>query len=302
MKRHFALQVVSSCLLGLAAHTAALAQAPVVLMSGPGASVTVDDIKAEYSRMPEVLRTKVATDPASLKQLVENIYIRRSAAALGQKRLDASDPVLRYAVQTTYERLLADVAFEVSDAQGRLTDAQALEYAQTTYKADVDRFLDVPEVTLRQIFFAGASADEQCTVRPTAQQVLKNLREGADFAEQARKHSTDTSTATNGGLMGPIAPSTLLPEVAAVVAVLTKPNTQSGLIQTDKGIYIIKLEQRHKGKPKPFEAVKDSLIKEAQQRAASDARSKEVQRIISTAEGNQTELEKLMEQLKASNK
>ncbi len=271
-------------------------------MSGPGVSVTTDDIKAEYSRMPDTLRTKVATDPASLKQLVENIYIRRSAAAIGQKRLETSDPIFRYAVQATYERLLADVAFEVSDAQGRLTDAQALEYAQTTYKADVDRFLDVPEVTLRQIFFAGASTDEQCTVRPTAQQVLKSLREGADFAELARKHSSDTSTATNGGLMGPIAPGMLLPEVAAAVAVLTKPNAQSGLIQTEKGIYIIKLEQRHKGKPKSFEAVKDSLIKEAQQRAASDARGKEVQRIISTAEGNQTELERLMKQLKATNK
>jgi peptidyl-prolyl cis-trans isomerase C len=302
MKRHFALQVVSACLLGLSAQTATLAQTPAVLMSGPDAQVTVDDIKAEYSRMPEVLRAKVATDPASLKQLVENIYIRRTAAAVGQKRLEASDPILRYAVQTTYERLLADVAFEVSDAQGRLSDAQALEYAQTTYKADVDRFLDTPEVTLRQIFFSGATADEQCTIRPTAQQVLTNLRNGADFAEQARQHSTDTTTATNGGLLGPVAPGTLLSEVAAAVSKLTKPNAQSGLIQTSNGIYIIKLEERHKGKPKSFEAVKDALIKEAQQRAASDARGKEVQRIISTAQGDQTELEKLMDQLKSSRK
>ncbi len=74
-----------------------------------------------------------------------------------------------------------------------------------------------------------------------AQELLGQVRAGADFAELARAHSQDTASRDRGGDLGLVRRGQNLPEWDKVAFGL-RPGTV-GMASTSKGIYLIKLEE-----------------------------------------------------------
>ncbi len=95
------------------------------------------------------------------------------------------------------------------------------------------------EYRLAEIFLSVDDPNETETVRESAQKLIDQLKGGVDFGEIARQFS-QSSTASNGGLLGWVAPGDLPPEIATAVEGL-QPDTIAGPIRSEGGFHILKL-------------------------------------------------------------
>jgi len=93
--------------------------------------------------------------------------------------------------------------------------------------------------------------------RREAEDTLKKLQSGADFATLAKNESVDRASAARGGRMQPFSPKD---SFGAEVAHL-KVGELSDIIKTDYGYHIIKIIDRKPASSKSFKTVKGELEK-----------------------------------------
>ena len=91
----------------------------------------------------------------------------------------------------------------------------------------------------------------------TAEDIKKQLDEGASFADLARAKSVDP-TAQRGGDIGYFPKGQLMPEFENACADLDI-NEVSGIVETKLGYHIIKLTDRRQPQLKPIERVQDDI-------------------------------------------
>jgi peptidyl-prolyl cis-trans isomerase SurA len=109
-------------------------------------------------------------------------------------------------------------------------------------------------------------------IRIKAGQIVKEARDGGDFAELAKKYSEDPNVANDSGELGSFKKGDLLPEMEEVVLKLNQGDV-SEPVQTKGALHIIKLEKRYQGNIKPFDEVKGE-IEETLYKAKSEERFK----------------------------
>lgn len=116
-----------------------------------------------------------------------------------------------------------------------------------------------------------ADADQETldAARNKAQELLDQIRDGADFAELAANSSDDPGSAAQGGDLGFFAKGVMAPEFEASAFAL-QPGEVSDLVQTQFGFHIIKLIEVRAGEVPAFEAVRDEILAELRQRGVDD--------------------------------
>jgi peptidyl-prolyl cis-trans isomerase D len=98
-----------------------------------------------------------------------------------------------------------------------------------------------------------------------AEDVLKQLKAGGDFATLAKKYSEDTSSAKNGGSLGWIQHGRFgSPDEDKIVFALPKGGT-SDVIPTGSGFDIIHIDDKQDAHVKPLDEVKDQIESQLKQ-------------------------------------
>lgn len=111
--------------------------------------------------------------------------------------------------------------------------AEVLHDKMNASEAEIDAYLSThPDVTEQKL-------------RDQANAILKQLREGEDFAKLARQYSTEPSTRDKGGDLGWFGRGRMVPEFENAAYSL-QPGQISAVVQTQFGYHIIKLEGRRK--------------------------------------------------------
>lgn len=91
-----------------------------------------------------------------------------------------------------------------------------------------------------------------------AEEILKKIRAGADFAEMARKHSDDTISGANGGSLGQFSQGTMVPEFETALGKLTAGEIGEP-VKTVFGYHLIKLDKVEEERTKPLAEVKEEI-------------------------------------------
>lgn len=131
------------------------------------------------------------------------------------------------------------------------------------YQASLDQFRTPDRVHVRHILLktTGLSKEEEPKVKAKAEELLKKLKAGADFAELAKANSDDPGSGAKGGDVGWIVKGQTVPNFENTAFAL-KPKELSGVVSTEYGFHIIQALEKEPARVKPFDEVKDQLAQE----------------------------------------
>ena len=161
--------------------------------------------------------------------------------------------------------LIADEAkFE---AAVKFSDAEL----QSAYNQFKDQFRLMERVKVRHILLKTSDkpATDDAKIKAKAEDLLKQIKSGGNFAELAKKNSEDTGSAQTGGeLPDWVTRGQTVPEFEKV-AFSPKPGETSDLVKTQYGYHIIQVIKHEDARLQPFEEVKSQIESQMKKRNAA---------------------------------
>jgi peptidyl-prolyl cis-trans isomerase D len=229
-------------------------------MVGQGMVVTPAEIETEYRRQNDQIK-------------IEYVALRRSSFA---KQVSVSEQEIRDEYEKNQgalkipERRSAMIFFidEGQTAASLTIDEAELRRA---YNEQLDRFRTPERLKVRHILLktTDKAADEVTRIEQKAQELLKQLQGGADFAALARANSEDPGSATQGGDLGYISRGQTVKNFEETAFSL-KPGQLSNVVKTEYGYHILQLMEREDARVRPFEEAKGELMAETQRQLLFD--------------------------------
>ncbi|RAI42560.1 peptidylprolyl isomerase [Rhodoplanes roseus] len=177
-----------------------------------------------------------------------------SKAAEGQKIQDTPDFQKRLAYvrgKALMETLLRD-----SGKSGATGDAM-----QHVYQEAVKQMGEEQEVHARHILFRVADAGDAkaaAAAEAKAKDTLAKIKKGEDFSKLAKDLTEDPPGKADGGDLGWFTKDQMVPEFSEAAFKLDKGQV-SDPVKTSFGWHLIKVEDKRKREPPPFEQVKDQI-------------------------------------------
>jgi peptidyl-prolyl cis-trans isomerase D len=180
-----------------------------------------------------------------------------------------------------------------------LDNARMLAQTQVTQQ-DLEAYYDqhrdefrVPEqVNVRHILIktplpgADGKVDQKAVdaAQAKAEDVLKQVKAGGNFAELAKKYSDDPGSAKEGGSLGWIGRGRTVPEFEKAAFSLPKGGT-SDLVKSSYGFHIIHVDDKQEAHMKSLAEVKDQIEPIIKQQRAALAAQKAADDLVSQARG-----------------
>jgi peptidyl-prolyl cis-trans isomerase D len=146
------------------------------------------------------------------------------------------------------------------------------------YQKNIQDYAVPNRVRVEHILFmtVGKTDAEVAEIRKKAEDVLKQIKKGANFEDLAKKYSEDPGgSKEKGGDIGWIVQGQTVPAFEKVAFSLPK-GAVSDLVKTEYGFHIIKVLDKETAHTKPFDEVKDSIkaplvLQRADQQASDEA-------------------------------
>jgi len=106
--------------------------------------------------------------------------------------------------------------------------------------------------------------------KASAEAILKQIQNGADFSTVAKEKSQDVGSASHGGDLGWIEKGVMDPAFEKAVFNLASVGDITGLVKSSFGYHIIKLDGIKSAKAKPLSVVKSDIVNSIRQEKAVD--------------------------------
>ncbi|MBU2865267.1 SurA N-terminal domain-containing protein [Reinekea forsetii] len=139
------------------------------------------------------------------------------------------------------------------------------EDLQSAYESYVASVSSSSEREISHILFA-EKEDNQAA----AQSALDRLNAGEDFSAMAKELSDDPGSAEFGGSLGVLVDGVFVAEFNEAASALTEAGQLSGLVETQYGTHIIRLDSIKSEQAKPFADMKADLEADVRDRKARD--------------------------------
>ena len=141
---------------------------------------------------------------------------------------------------------------------------------QSYYDNNLDRYTEAVSLRVSHVLLRTQDQDV-ADVQAQAESIVDEARNGADFAELARRYSEDEGTREAGGDLGPIARGQMVPEFEGAAFALEQDEV-SDPVTSMFGVHVIKATEKTGGTTQTLEEVRASIVDLLQQESA-DARA-----------------------------
>ena len=128
---------------------------------------------------------------------------------------------------------------------------------EQSYNSSLDLYTTPEQVRASHILLSTEGKDE-ATVRTQAEEVMKQAKGGADFAELAKKHSEDESNKDSGGDLDYFPRGRMVAEFDQVAFTL-EPGQISDLVKTQFGYHIIKVVDKKPASTRTLDEVRSEI-------------------------------------------
>jgi len=190
----------------------------------------------------------------------------------------------RYKDAIPETRKLSYIALNQTDVPGgapAVSDQQVLQYYQGHQKD-----YQVPEeVKVRHILIkvdAGADPKVDAAAKQKAEDLLKQIKGGADFAALAKANSDDPGSKEQGGELGMIQRGVTVPAFEKAAFGL-EPGQISDVVKTQFGYHIIKVEEKQTAHLKSLDEVKAQILATLTRQAEADQQANFAQQLATEA-------------------
>jgi peptidyl-prolyl cis-trans isomerase D len=167
----------------------------------------------------------------------------------------------RYATAVPEERKIEFFSFDNAAVPGgnpQVSDADVQAY----FNAHQEQYKTPEEVKTRHILITvpkGADAKTDAAAKAKAEDILKQLKGGANFADLAKKYSEDPGSKDQGGEL-PMIPTSQLDPAYAQAAMALSPGQTSPIVRSSFGYHIIQTEAKQAASVKTLAEVKPSIV------------------------------------------
>lgn len=204
-------------------------------------SMFLDNLISIRLQLQEAKALGITAGDDEIREAVDNITKRyaMSEATFRESLKKEGYTFEEYRKRLREQIIISKVANQLIRSKILVTDADVEKFLNENRK-----LLDSGEgYRIRQIFFKKPGKDtDRAMIEEKAALLLNEMKDGGNFSELAKKYSEDPS-AGSGGDLGLIVKSELIKEFAAVLAGL-KPGETSAPFWTDRGLHIIKLDEK----------------------------------------------------------
>ncbi len=168
---------------------------------------------------------------------------------------------------------------------------------RAAYERNKDHFRTPERVKVRHILFqtTGKSPAEVEKIKAKAQDVLKQVKNGGDFAALAKKYSEDPGSAQKGGDLDWVVRGQTV-KAFENAAFSLKPNQISDLITTEYGFHIIQVLDKQEAKLQPFDEVKGQLAADMKKTAVFDKMQSSIDQAHAALQKNPNDYEGIAKQ------
>ena len=218
-------------------------------------------VKFQYAVLSDAeLRKQITPSDAELKT-----FFQQNAA--------------RYRTAIPETRKVQYVSFALNQVPGGVPQVSGADVQQ--YYNDHHQQFQVPEeVRVRHILIkvpTNANTQVVAAAKAKAEDILKQLKAGGNFADLAKKYSDDPGSKTQGGELGFIQHGATVPAFDQTAFSL-QPGQLSSVIRTQFGFHILQVEEKQPAHLKPVDEVHDlilaNLTQQAQAKAAQEYAAK----------------------------
>lgn len=238
-----------------------------VVASYSDEAITREDVVAVLKSATSEQKRNLGESDSAADSLVKEMLLRRVLAAQARKEGFERDPATAARIVLAGERTLSDLYFEKVELAA-IDEKKVERIAREEYLAHPERFrkeeLRARHILVREVASRGDDA------RTIAEALLARVKAGEAFDELAHKYSDDPGSAAKGGDLGWLPKGKTVKEFEEALFALKKPGDVSGIISTQFGYHIIRLEEAKPVVTLPYEEVKAQLI----ERVKADLRRK----------------------------
>ncbi|MFN8926691.1 MAG: peptidylprolyl isomerase [Rhodospirillales bacterium] len=246
--------------LGGLAPTTASAQTPQpAAAAAPAGDPVLARVNGQEVRQSEVMAT-LRQMPPQVQQmpmdfvvpaLVDQLISVKLLAAAGYAQNLQNDEEVKSRMKRAEERAVQEIYLN-----RRIDQAITPERLKAKYDAWVKENPPQDEVRASHILVA----DEA-----TARRLIDDLNKGADFADLARKNSTDPGSGPQGGDLGYFGAQDMVGPFAEAAFTISPGKVGASPIQTQFGWHVIKVADKRQGAVPPMAEVEGQLRNDMQQ-------------------------------------
>lgn len=231
----------------------------VTLVTWKNLELTRGDFFADLRRLAEENREEFRRDAKRIGSALENLLVYRTLAAEGRAMGLDRDPMLRREIELASDRIIGLERLRRYREAIQVPDMQRA--AREVYLGNPSRF-SVPERIRAAHVLIKTGARTEAEARLRAEEVRAKAIAGADFGALAVEFSDESTAAANQGDLGFFGRGAMVPPFEAAAFALKGPGDISEVVKSRFGFHVIRLTERLPARTKPFEEVKDVILRE----------------------------------------
>ena len=191
----------------------------------------------------------------------------------------------------SYQEILEDAKKEltyIKHIESQMDESEKVteEDAKAFYDDNIEKFTIPEQVKASHILIMSSKSDSndvRLKAKEKIEDLLKQIKEGADFAELAKENSDDTQSAIDGGNLNYFPKDRMVPEFAEVAFAL-EPNQVSDIVETDYGYHIIKVTDHKAKEIVSFDEIKEDLTESLNNEKIDDFISNYIEKLLKNAD------------------
>lgn len=257
MRKYFGI-VVTMLLIMVFIHGNASAKDDDVVAKIGDRNITISEFKKMLGYIDSEKQKQIEMNP-QLKEVVLQQYVQGIVISnLAKKDGFDKNPELNERL-----KLLADNYIAVEYLKKEITDKVEVseEDLKAYYEGHKDDFKMSEMVRARHILIRtdpSATDEEKNKAKEKAEEILMKIKAGEDFAKLATDVSDDTATKINGGELGFFSKGKMVKPFEDAAFSL-KPGEVSGIVETQFGYHIIKVEEKKESGIELFDSAKEKF-------------------------------------------